>query len=54
MVLDIRRKRMYEYQRWSHELTEDNLLATIKEAKTHGYDSLVIINGEYYTIKENE
>ena len=43
-----------EYRKYSFELTEDNLLSTIKDAMNSGYSAMVVINGMYYTIKLNE
>ena len=44
---------MDTYQKYNHTISEESLLQVLREAASHGYMSLVVINGEYYTVKLN-
>lgn len=42
---------MDTYSRWNHCIEENDLLRILRDAASHGYNSIVVINGEYYTVK---
>lgn len=41
---------MDTYIKFNHTIDESNLLDVLHDAASHGYMSLVIINGEYYNV----
>ena len=42
---------MDTYQKYDHTIKEEDLLRVLRDAASHGCGALVIINGEYYTVK---
>lgn len=42
---------MDTYQKYDHTIKENDLPRVLRDAASHGCGALVIINGEYYTVK---
>ena len=41
---------MDTYTKFNHTIDESKLLDVLHDAASHGYVSLVVINGEYYNV----
>ena len=42
---------MQDFTMYDYTIKENKLLETLKEMHVHGYEPMIIINGEYYDIE---